>query len=357
MTMSAFEAPAITGAALGAADRTVHAWGPAALRAHWSDPALARALARHSNQYDAPWRAGPGEPRCWTLDVGCVKRERGEVVAPTGGFLTTVHLDVRRAAPGIVESRGRRGTMLRIDEPAQAASLAVPPWRDRPDVIEEAEQQLTLLSARAWALAGWTPVHGATVVHPRLDRCAVLCAPSGSGKTTLTFSLLRRGWRTLGDDKLLARRAPGGVEARAVARRMHLDPAASRWLAEAGDIRRFPTYSPWTDKRHVDLEGVWPGRLVTSAVVCLVVRVRREAEGAGLRWAPLELAQRIDVLGRQVAIPGEAAAARPLVATIGAMGAAARGLDLSVGPDAFGDSAGVDRFSDALMAELSEDRA
>ena len=93
------------------------------------------------------------------------------------------------------------GVWMEFDEAARTGADIVSDHSDRETVIEEIEQQLVLLLARAWAGQGWTPLHAGSLIPPGKTDCVLVCAPSGAGKTTLIAALLRRGWRTLGDDK------------------------------------------------------------------------------------------------------------------------------------------------------------
>ena len=224
---------------------------------------------------------------------------------------------------------------MEFDSLSNRARIAVPAHPDRPRLVEETEQQLILLLARAWAAEGWTPLHAGSLIPPGENRCVLLCAPSGAGKTTLTAALLRRGWRTLGDDKILLRPEGNSVIARALARRFHLHPNSSRWFPEAGDIRAWPTYSRWTDKRVVRIEGLWPDRLVEHAVPAAVVQLERNENGPALTVEPLDQVSTLNTLLRQVAIPSDASHAKPLVSCVAATAALMRSVLMKIGHDAF----------------------
>lgn len=317
--------------------------GPVRLVASFDDEGLRDALDAHLGQYDALWS---GAVEDIEISVESVPEPASQRLTP-GAYMRTGHLQVDRRGSEI-ESVGYQGTELLLDESTWRARLRVPYWRHRPTLVEEAEQQLILLCARAWAARGWTPVHAATVIRPGTDRCALICAPSGSGKTTLVFALLRRGWRTLGDDKALVRVGSGGVEGRALAGRLHLDPAGSRWLQEAGDVSRWPRYSMWTDKRRVPLEAVWPGALVERGRPGCVVRLERGQESAAvIACETMDGAETMQTLLRQVALPGDAAHARPLMKTCAAL-AGLPGLCVRVGPGAFDDGAALDGLAEAI---------
>jgi hypothetical protein len=214
---------------------------------------------------------------------------------------------------------------------AGRARVSVPTCPDRPAVVEEVEQQFVLLLARAWVQAGWTPIHAGTLVPPGQTTCVLLCGPSGSGKTTLTAALLRRGWRTLGDDKTLLRLQAGASLARPLARRFHLHPEASRWFPEAGDLTVWPRYSRWTDKRVVQIEKVWPGRLLDEATPAGLVQVERDPAGPPLTVIPLDAMETLSALMNQVVIPADATHARPLVNCVAATAARLRGARVLVG--------------------------
>ena len=98
-----------------------------------------------------------------------------------------------------------------------------------------------------WRRAGWVPLHAAGLVAPSSgtsddrDRHGVIvCAMGGGGKTTFTVAMVRRGWRSLGDDKLLLRSTDFGsvTEALIVAsikQILNVDPAAAALFPELAD--------------------------------------------------------------------------------------------------------------------------
>ena len=82
--------------------------------------------------------------------------------------------------------------------------------------------------------------------------------------------------------------------ARALARRFHLHPSASRWFPEAGNISQSPRYSRWTDKRVVQIEEVWPDRLQERARPAGLVQLERIENG--LVFEPLDRMNTLNTL-------------------------------------------------------------
>jgi hypothetical protein len=304
--------------------------GPVRLELTYDDPFLRVALHGLLNQYDAPWPA-PAASVQVTVESGTPPPEAAK---PAGTYLRSHHLVVDRQGSRLF-SLGHLGVWMEFDPAVAQARVTVPDHSDRPALVEEVEQQLVLLLARAWAQQGWTPLHAGTLVPPGESRCAFLCAPSGAGKTTLTAALLRRGWRTLGDDKVLLRKEGKDVVARAVAHRFHLHPSSSCWFPEAGDLGAWPRYSRWTDKRVVHIETIWPDRLLDRAVPAAVVQLERNNGGPAVVVEPLDRIHALNTLLRQVVIPSDAEHARPLVACIAATAAHLRGALIKIGNDAF----------------------
>ena len=330
---------------VSATSETVYSCGPVELRLTFEDAALRDALHGLLSQYDAPW------PHCASSVRVVVARGVSPIPASeiSGTYLHSSRLRVDRQGTRLI-SLSNVGVWMEFDSEAGHSRIMAPFHPDWPALVEEIEQQLVLLLARAWAQAGWTPLHAGSRIPPGEKRCVLLCAPSGVGKTTLIAALLRRGWRTLGDDKTLLRKENGGVVARALARRFHLHPASSRWFPDASDISAWPRYSRWTDKRVVRIEKIWPGRLLDSAIPAGAVQLARIENG--LVVEPLDRINTLNTLLRQVAIPADAEHARPLVSCIAATVANLNSALMKIGHDAFADPCVVDRLDEALRRLL-----
>jgi hypothetical protein len=320
--------------------------GPVQLCLAFEEPWLRGALHGLLNQYDAPWPAPEASVQV-TIENGIASGHRRR---PTGAYLHSQHLRADREGSHLY-SASNLGVWMDYDFCAGQARLTVPPDADRQTLVEETEQQLVLLLARAWAQQGWTPLHAGSLVPGGETRCVLLCAPSGVGKTTLTAALLRRGWRTLGDDKILLRPEGKGVAARSLARRFHLHPSTARWFPEAGDFSAWPRYSRWTDKRVVPIEGLWPGRLLEAAFPAAAVQLERSENGLAIE--PLSQMATLNALLRQLAIPSTPEHARPLVSCIAAMAANIQSARIKLGNDAFADAPVVERLDAALRNLLS----
>jgi hypothetical protein len=337
----------ISATAAPARFEAAYSCGPVRLVLTFDDPSLRDALHGLLSQYDAPWSA-PATCVHVTVESGTAPSSANE---PAGTYLRSHHLSVDRQGSRLL-SLGNIGVWMEFDPAANRARIAVPVHSDWPALVEEVEHQLVLLLARAWAQEGWTPLHAGSLVPPGETRCVLLCAPSGAGKTTFIAALLRRGWRTLGDDKTLLRMEGKGVAARAVAHRFHLHPSSSRWFPEAGDLGAWPRYSRWTDKRVVQIEKVWPGRLLDRAVPAAAVQLERSENGPALLIEPLDPINTLNTLLRQVAIPGDAGHARPLVACIAATAACLQGALVKIGNDAFADPSTAERLDEELRRLL-----
>jgi hypothetical protein len=330
---------------VAAPTEAAYSCGPLRLLVTFQDSVWHDALHGLLSQYDAPWPAPT-----YVIRI-VIKPERAPIktAAPTGTYLHSYRLRVDRHDTRLV-SRSNVGVWMEFDLTAGLAHITTPPHSDWPELVEETEQQLVLLLARAWALRGWTPLHAASLIPPGENRCILLCAHSGVGKTTLTATLLRRGWRTLGDDKILLRLEENVMVGRALARRFHLHPSASRWFPEAENISRWPRYSRWTDKRVVQIDEVWSGRLMEWAIPAALVQLGRIKSGIEVK--PLDQINTLNTLLRQVAIPNDPEHARPLVSAIAATATKLNSVSLKIGHEAFTDSAVMEHIEEILRRLL-----
>jgi hypothetical protein len=320
--------------------------GPVTLKIAFTDSGLGDALHGLLSQYDAPW---PNPVLVIDVMIGC-GAPPSDTAEPSGVYFRSGLLRGERR-DGRLISLSKSGVWLEYDLTALAATVLIPPGSHGSAIVEETEQQLILLLARAWAQAGWTPLHAGSLVPPEGNRCVLLCAPSGVGKTTLITAMLRRGWRTLGDDKTLLQTGPDGLVARALARRFHLHPASSPWFPELGDLGACPHYSRWTDKRVVPIASAWPDRLIGSAIPAAVVQLQRIENG--LEVEPMPAMTTLYTLLRQVAIPADPEHARPLVACIGALADQVKSASVKMGHAVYDDPALVGRLEAALRGLLT----
>jgi hypothetical protein len=330
--------------------KTEYVCGPVRLTITFADNDLHEALHALLSQYDAHW-----PPPMYGMNVAVRRGEPSIVMGDVSGayFQSWLLRAERRGDRLISASKGGVGMELDLIND-QAVILvparAVPSHADWPSIVEETEQQLILLLARAWAKAGWTPLHAGSLVPPGEARCVLVCAPSGVGKTTLIAALLRRGWRTLGDDKTLLQIESNGVTARALARRFHLHPSSAQWFPELGDFSACPRYSRWTDKRVVKVEPAWPDRLLESARPAAVVQLERI--DAGLEFQSIDHMETLYTLLRQVALPGDAEYARPLVKCIGWLASSVNSALLKVGHGIYDQGPVIDNLEQGLLRLL-----
>jgi len=322
--------------------------GPVKLSLTFDECSLQKNLDGLLSQYDAPWPA-PATEVFVTIGQGLPP---DDIPKPAGAYLHSYRLHVDRRGTHLV-SFSNVGVWMDFDEAARQARIIVPDHSDRETVVEEVEQQLVLLLARAWAGQGWTPLHAGSLIPPGGTDCVLVCAPSGVGKTTLISALLGRGWRTLGDDKVLLRKENGSIVARALSRRVHLHPALANWFPEIGEIEKWPRYSRWTEKRMVKMEAIWPGQLMGSAIPAGLVQLARAEKGPALEVEPFDSIRTLHSLLRQIVIPADRADARPLVSCAAAMAGRLRGALVTVGNNAFLNSTTAGRLEEALRGLLS----
>jgi hypothetical protein len=284
-------------------------------------------LARELLIFDMPFE-GPGI------------RVQFEVIPSThpppdvrGSYLRCNRLRADRAGSGFI-LRGEFDAWCRFDEPSRSAIVWAP--KDSQDVMEDVEQFLIFAMVWGWRAAGWTALHVAAI--ERHGHCALVCAESCGGKSTFTAACLRRGFRTLGDDKVLIR-ASMPVVAQGLSRSMNLDPAVSRWFPETARVGELAAYSRWTPKRKVDIESLWPGATEQRAVPTILLRLTR---GTGTQAAPILLSpmapqQVIDAISRQTVIPQDRAAAAAILPAVMGLSQQLRGWTMTVSPEAYRD--------------------
>lgn len=316
-------------ATLLSAPRALHAsCGPLEIVLAAEDERLASVALNHLSLFAPAWPA-----RTRTISVQLVRKTPALEVSGTYLRCGQMLADrdgaryAARTARGLV-AQGHCGTRADV----WVVSVPEDVEFDEPEV-GAMEDLFSLICTVGWRQEGWIPVHAAAVA--KNGACAILCAPSGGGKSTLTAALARNGWQTLGDDKLLLRRAGGEARVRALLQTFNLDPQTRRWF-DVGDIDELPRYSAFTNKRRVSAGTICAfSPMIASAAPTHVVRIVRDATVTGVRAVPMPPGDVLPALLRQIVIPADASAARWIVAETGACSAALRGLELRIGDDAY----------------------
>jgi hypothetical protein len=264
-----------------------------------------------------------------------------------GAFLTCGRMAVD-LEDGCVRATVRSGAAIAASADGTDWRLDVPRASTTGEAVPEDIEDLTGLAlVTGWRACGMVPVHAGSVV--RGGATAILAATSGGGKTTLTASLIRRGWRTLGDDKLLLDLDEAGrPRLAALIHSFNLHPHARRWFPEVGDLSRLPRYSAWTEKRKVRIADVWPGAALDRARPTHLLRITREPRAVGVSTRPMAAAEILPTLLRQTVVPRHPAAARPIVAMLAATAGGLVGLDVTIGADVYDDPAALEPLEAAL---------
>ncbi len=302
--------------------------GPVEVELRAGTPALRDKLAETFELYTVRW----GEPRRHVdVEAGFVD---GPAAMGEGAVLRCGRMHVDRAGEDLVAAcrsgaacrSSSGGTRWRIDVPrASTTGEAVP---------EDIEDLAGLILTTAWRGLGMAPLHVGSVLKGEV--CALLCAPSGGGKTTLTTAMIREGWRTLGDDKmLLDLEQDGRPRVSALIDRFNLHPQSRRWFPEVGDLTGLPRYSAWTDKRKVSAEAIWPGAVARQGFPTHLLRLDRREDACGVTVRPMPQAEVLPTLLRQTVIPSHRAIARPILTAVAAAAQRLRGLDLVIGKEAY----------------------
>ncbi len=251
-----------------------------------------------------------------------------------GSYLTCARMRVDATADGLYATSAS-GAACSVGADSDHWSIAVPPLFDE-WVLGDIEELVGLVLTTSWRRLGWVPLHAGAV--RRNDCCALLTAPSGGGKTTLTAALIRRGWLTLGDDKLLLRMGDtGAAEVRALQHHFNLHPCTRGWFPEVGDLERLPVYSSWTEKRKVRIEDIWPGCVCDAGCLTHLVHISQRDDIAGVRVAPLGRGDILSTLLHQTVIPNDRAIAQHVLSVLAATAQRLAGMCLEIGPDAYAD--------------------
>lgn len=208
-------------------------------------------------------------------------------------------------------------------------------------VDDNLEDLLELAMTTAWRHAGWIPLHAGAVVQSM--HCVIVTAPSRGGKTTLTVAMLHRGWKSLGDDKLLVKLATDHcVQAYALQSVFNIDPKTSNWFPEIGDLSQLPLDSVWTPKRRLPIESIWRERMVAHAQPTQLIQLYRHNEHHPIRVEELDTSQVLSALLHQTVVPRDRATARQVLNTVAALASQLRGLKLELGRDAYADPRTLD---------------
>ncbi|HZY45135.1 MAG TPA: hypothetical protein VFF70_10335 [Anaerolineae bacterium] len=203
-------------------------------------------------------------------------------------------------------------------------------------VPEDVEDLIGLVLTNSWRQAKWVPIHAGAIVNGSI--CAILCAPSGGGKTTVTASMIRRGWQTLGDDKILLRlQSNGSPLLAALLHNFNLHPKTRDWFPEVGDLTHLPRYSAWTEKRKVRIVDIWPGSEVLHAVPTHLIQLERSEQPKAVELTKLTPDEVLSIFLRQTVIPKDRSFAQLILSTVASTAQRLTGWRVEVGDQAYHD--------------------
>lgn len=309
--------------------------GPLEIVVRSEDGALRHLIDQTLALYDVSWT------------MGRLRRVRVDVaVAPisvrpaAGSYIEAARMHVDAAPDGLRATTDNGASLVgEFFAESERWQMTVDPDLIRAQAWFDVEDLLTLILTTGWRRAGWVPLHAGGLVSPPSDTTlgsgVLVCAASGGGKTTFTVALVRRGWRSLGDDKLLLRASGGQSLVASVKQMLNIDPAAGAWFPELAGIADLPEYSTWTPKRRVSLGNIWShAPAMTMQPTHLVVVSRMEGRG-GIDVTPLSSDEAMSALLHQTVVPSEPSVARPIVAAVARLGEGIRGFRFRLFEDAF----------------------
>ncbi len=299
------------------------ACGPLNVRVRSDDAMLVDRSVAMLSLFDARWRAPMRSVR---IDI---RRTAAAPRAATGAFLAAGRMRVDARAEQVSASttgglcargfaqRGRDVWHLGVPDGTLATAQAI-----------DFEHLIELALTTGWRRSGWLAVHAGAL--ERNGRCVILCARSNGGKSTLCAALVRDGWRTLGDDKVLLRVRDGRPELAALAHTFNLDPTSKRWLRGLDDIEQRSPYSAGTTKRRVPVSALG-GAGVARARPTHVLQLALTGTPGTLRATALEPGEATALLLRQIVIPNDRDAAQTILRTAARAGARLRALRVEIG--------------------------
>jgi len=318
--------------------------GPLEVDVCGDPPQLVEKVQESLALFDHRW---PSTSRSVSIRVGA-----GPFASPVPpAYLSCARMVVDAPAPDVLAATtclGAAATGYLADDHDEW-SITAPPEALDAYALEEVEDLVGLALTTGWRRAGWVPLHAAGIVDDH-GNCVLLCAPSGGGKSTMTTSFVRRGWRTLGDDKLLARIGDDGeVRVSALLHTFNLDPSTRHWFPEVGDLERLPTYSAWTQKRKLPVRSVWDDALAHHGVPTRVVTLSRAATPGTVVATPLPGPAVLATLLRQTVIPSDPVLAASIVDVVAACSRQVVGLSVEIGENAYQRSDALEQL-EALLS-------
>ena len=316
--------------------------GPLRLLLHSDDVGIRKLCTGALELYTCVWPY-----RHYEVDIWAGRQSSVPPPAAAGNYLRCARMTVDAVRDGLYASTksGIYATGA-LHAPSHCWNLQVPHVELSEPARGDIEDIVGLALTTAWREQGWIPLHAAALA--KQNRCILLCASSGGGKSTLTAALVRRGWRALGDDKLLIAASSGLPVVRALLQTFNLHPQTREWFPEFGDLSRFPTYSAWTDKRRVPLASLCPQGVIESANPTHIALLDRRDALKGIRIRQLSDSEIIPLLLRQTVIPKEPRVGRQILQTLAALGRTLRGLHIEIGRDAYRDPACVEAVDAAI---------
>ena len=294
-------------------------------------------IAATLSLYDVPWSNVPIRHVELVCAVGGTR-----VAGALGSYLVCARMLVDMTHDGLLATTAHGGVIrATFAEGGERWSMRVSEEIMSGGIWPEVEDMLSLVLTTGWRRAGWVPLHagGLTDGH----RGLLVCAGSGGGKTTFTLAMARRGWRALGDDKLLLEMNGRPQYVAAIKHMFNVDPAVRRWFPEVGDLRALSEYSAWTPKRRVSLRSFWPLAPATEMSATHLLTLERRPGEHGIGVSVMTTADSISTLLHQSVIPRDPRIAGPIARTLATLAQRISAMRVTVGDDAYSDP-------DALLA-------
>lgn len=227
-------------------------------------------------------------------------------------------------------------------------SICVPHNAEPEWLLADIDQLVDLILTTSWRSLGWIPIHAGAV--ERKSCCVILAAPSRGGKTTLVTSMIRRDWKTLGDDKLLLRIRENATEIAGLIQSVNLHPNTRKWVPEVGNLDDFPEHLYFTSnqKRTVLIEDIWPGSYVREAKPTRIAEIIRLDSQTGFRVTPINSKDTFSTLLRYTVIPNDANEAKRIMSIVAAAAKQLRGFRIEIGDDAYSQPGGLSQVEAAF---------